>query len=721
MKAIYVLDEQGLNPVPAGHVLVEDDVAFMENALIGRPLFIRGRNLCQWAKDLCRARSIKFQVLSSPLAELMCGCPGLVEDAAKQILAKLPVAKLRRPADIRAVAALLWPDVDLWTGQPGAEHAVDFLWWFSQRDLAPAEEILVKALASEWRITLPADFRHLYAAQSPQAAWALLCEWLGITPQLRNWPPIPWRPFPPLLFATLKREWTVTTVQSGGIFLKGLIERGVHRPLLQVAAEVVAKYYQNNPKCLDAEKLHRVARYVSEDTYRSLRQLLPPEPPAILPTSVEDVVEWFMRQYLPFREWVRDSRRQEQRGHLEEIAREFGLWYLHMYAQARVGGSGSQKLSWCRTAHLGRGARDSVTLLIVLDGLCYEDGRRLCASLEARSPRLALDFLDIVLAPLPTVTSFAKAALLAGAHPARALEETPLGIMATKDQDVVGAVGGASAGQVIIWSVVEPDRTYHNQSDPVAAVHCVRRTLEDLADRIRIVAEAVPPEIKLRIVITTDHGRLMDFARCLQPPPSHMQAHGRAAWGPFERTFEKSGVLVEGDVAYLHPQRFGLPVSCAILLSGDAFSGSSGTKVSEAYPHGGVYPEEVFIPWAQFTRDRKPLDLSIAVNGSGTARARGELQATVLNPSDLVIRITRLELPALKVGFDLEEKGAAMSTTKIGIAVAVWPTADELRHLQEGYLYYSLPSGDGYRARFEPEMTSQELYVQTDILGDLEN
>ena len=132
-----------------------------------------------------------------------------------------------------------------------------------------------------------------------------------------------------------------------------------------------------------------------------------------------------------------------------------------------------------------------------------------------------------------------------------------------------------------------------------------------------------------------------------------MKAHGRAAWGPCSVPFDADGIYIDQDLAYIDAQRFGLPEPSAIMLSDDAFLMSDGRTGVETFPHGGVFPEEVLIPWIRFTRDRGPITISIRITGKGVAGASGKLTLEVTNASDVPIEIVQLNLLTLNLHIEM--------------------------------------------------------------------
>jgi hypothetical protein len=80
-------------------------------------------------------------------------------------------------------------------------------------------------------------------------------------------------------------------------------------------------------------------------------------------------------------------------------------------------------------------------------------------------------------------------------------------------------------------------------------------------------------------------------------------SHQRAAWGgpsnanDLRTDFE---LFADEKAARVHPERFGLLQPAIVAIGEDSFVNSDGSKGAEWFPHGGVWPEEVIIPWLEY-------------------------------------------------------------------------------------------------------------------------
>ena len=63
----------------------------------------------------------------------------------------------------------------------------------------------------------------------------------------------------------------------------------------------------------------------------------------------------------------------------------------------------------------------------------------------------------------------------------------------------------------------------------------------------------------------------------------------------------------------------------AITLNESAFYNNDGSGGSEVYPHGGLFPEEVIVPWVVFMRDKVKPMIDFSFSGDGRARMAGTI------------------------------------------------------------------------------------------------
>ena len=715
MSAEVVLDPHSENLVEPGLLEVRDEITFLKYVNSPVPLFIHGHVLCDWAADVARARGWQISWRSAPSLELLRICPSLSPEQARAFLTRVgSLHGLKRPLSLLDLGIAKWPEIDP-SGKSEAEQAWSWLLWKARADLAPEEQVFAVSLGSAFQIEDTPALRLVFAATDVDQAWRILKEWLCCDRSRLDLPSCPATKLPAWALARLEDEWRIRAVQTRGSFFGELVEAGAPRLVLKTAGSVIFAYYRNNPEYLSQESLGLIKAYLRVQEWQTLQDLLPTSDPGSPPTTVPEVFTWFSKRYLKFRLW-----KGQTSGHLDrtrEIGREFGLWYLKFYSNARAGGAGGELMSWSRTAELAK-ASGSVNLLIVLDGLGYADAQQITDFISDETARLSLDGIELLFAPLPTITRFAKPSLMAGVTPVQAFEEEEIGSIEKRDPDVVTALNAATPGTLIIWSLLEPDETYHKPHDVQTLRYEVEGRLRSIAQRVTRIVNDVHDGQKLRVFITTDHGRLLSVSRRAHEVPPKMKAHGRAAWGPASVPFDNDGIFVDGALAYVDAERFGLPEPAAIVLADTAFLTSDGRTGTESFPHGGVYPEEVLIPWIEFTRDRGPVSLSVRLTGHGVAGAAGQVRLEVTNASDVRIEIVQLYLYPLNVRIGTSVNVRPFKRAGIEWTLLNWPQRKDLASL-EATMTYAMPTGERQSHRVVPEFAVDEMYSRETILDDL--
>ncbi len=715
MKPRIVLDPHGDNSTEAGFLAVRDEVDFLRHVVDEGGLFVQGESLCDWAAEVAKARGWLVSWRTSPGAELRSVCPALTTEQASALAVKLGgLHTFQRPLSVVDLAVSRWPELDP-SGKTEAEQAWSWLLWRAQAELGPEEEVLIACLGDAYETDDYPLLRNVYVAGNPDQAWELMKEWSACQHSALPWPPLPTDELTEWAKQRLMAEWRLRAIETHGEFFRHLVEGGAQRLILRASALVAFVYYRQNPHDITLEALRLTKPYLPFQEWQILQALLPAKDPGPHPTDASAVSKWFVDAYLPFR--LRGSDTPAHLDRIRSLGREFGLWYLSVYSNARVGGAGGQFLSWSRTAELAK-RPGGVNLLIVLDGLGYVDAQELIGFLSAETSRLSLDDLDVLFAPLPTVTCFAKPALMAGVTPVQALEEKEIGPLEKRDPAVVTALNGANDGEVVIWSVLEPDTTYHKPLDVQTLRYEVAGHLRSLAQRISHVIQEVNESQKLRVFITTDHGRLLSKSQRVHAAPPSMKPHGRAAWGSSSVPFDKNGLYIEGALAYIDADRFGISNSAAVVLSDEAFLTSDGKTGSECFAHGGVFPEEVLIPWIELTRDRGPLSLATRLSGRGVAGASGHLELVVTNPTDVRIQVVQLRLSCPNTRIDMALMVGPLKQARFEQALTNWPQRKELATI-EATTVFVLPTGERQSQRVVPDFTVEEMYSRDTMLDDL--
>jgi hypothetical protein len=712
MPRSVILDRSGENPVSPERILVEDDRRFLENVEASTPLFVRGR-VCDWVSELARARGWDIEWRTSPSDELASQCPSLSLEAARRFLERIPRwTTLPRPLSVFDIAVLRWPELDD-RGKTETEYAWSWLLWRARATVEEEAIPVASAIANHYiasdRIALAA----VQGSTRKEAAWRTVKEWLRCEkaslplPQAREFE------IPNWVLSDLREEWRIRAIESKGAFFVSIVRMGAPLSLLKASSAVAAEYFRYNPDHLTSETLELIKGFLPFREWSVLQRLKPVPAPGPPPAELDALFEWYTQDYLSYRVASQGS---DSSADLQSAFKQFGLWYLRFYSNARTGGLGGQLMSWTKTAKLSE-EKECVKLLLVLDGLGYVDGRQISQFISEESARLSFDALDIVLSPLPTITHFAKRALIAGMAPLHAFDEDPAQVQ-TRDRDVISSLDSASPGDTVILSILEPDKTYHKQVDTHTTIVEVEGRLKSIAARLAHIVHSVDDKVRLRVYVTTDHGRMLGQALRAIPVPHGMTAHGRAAWGNSPREYDVDGISVDGEVAFLEPGRFGIPDSTAVILSDAAFMTNDGKAGTEPFPHGGVFPEEVFIPWMQFTRDRGPVNLDIRIKGSGRAGALGKINIEVDNASTVRVQLVEIGFSHVEDRLIPNWTVNPMQRTSREWSVASWPEKKAISEMR-AVVTYAMPNGERSQIIVRPELQVEEMYTREDVLADL--
>ena len=248
----------------------------------------------------------------------------------------------------------------------------------------------------------------------------------------------------------------------------------------------------------------------------------------------------------------------------------------------------------------------------------------------------------------------------------------------------------------------------------------MRAQLEGIVNKIKDVVNNTPRDLRLEIVITSDHGRILATSPRQIPVPPGLKSHGRAAWGPIDKPFPALGYFIDNNLVYIHPDLYGLEEPVVMPMDETTFQTSDGRGGSVAFTHGGLYPEEVIVPWLEFIRDVvRPL-LTIKVTGSGEAQGSGILKLEVMNLSAERIKVESLEFsgsdyPKTAVTFAMDMPGHDNKT--IPANVSNWPTKRQARSLQ-GKLRIMVEQGISFIYPCDLQLEVNELYSTSDEILD---
>ncbi len=713
------------------HILVDSETEFLRQATGSAPLLICGALLCEWAERFFVSRNLPFRTLKAPAVELKEAFPDWSDQQASALAARLgkTLGQVGRPLHAAALLQLLYP-MRLWQEPPSVQHAAGWLLWLLNSGEETSLQPLLALLAAHWQAEADSTaLQLLYSAVDAESAGQRLEQWLGVRAAaspadfLTVLGPFP-ETAPPQLFTKVKTRWTQELVATRGNAILDLVSLSVPDAFQRMLGALATDYFERHPQDLGRDAYAVLAPSLLPKQQQRLQRYVPPPEPRPLPTAPKEVLTWCARDYLPYRTWQHLYGDETAAQSARAAAEQFILWYLDQYPKGLLSGELYPHLSFKRSRDLAEKHADCVTLLVVLDGLLWGDAQLVTQHLQDATPRLSLLENALAFAPLPTVTQFCKDALFKGLKPAAALDQPPLGKIVPEAQSPLAILQHAQPGEVYLWRVSEPDSTYHKRNSYASLKNDIEARLQAIAKNIVALVNEVDASLSFRIVITSDHGRLLGKTVRTRTVPAAMQTHGRAAWGSAKRQFPAAGYLIEDGIVYLHHGRYGLIEDAAVLFTEEAFETSDGRGGSERYPHGGLYPEEVVVPWLVFARDYAAPSVVVRCMGKAVAQTAAPLTIWVENAGEIVLTATRLLLTAVAgvvADLPLQVECSALFQSSFEISLPRWPTPQEAEHMS-ARITLQTPDRRSYDIEAQVEIGSEEMYSSSsnNILGDLD-
>jgi hypothetical protein len=729
MRQLY-LDRKADCELPSSASVAETEVEFLRLLREEVDIVVRGKNLCRWAGNMWLGRGWPVTPLLSPvdeLAECAIGAePGQIAQLYEEHVGVL--AQLSRPLRLKAVLGAMYPDGP-WEGHGSVRHAAEWILWLDQTDPPSAVLPLLRTQSELWRATSHGPERALYEANAPERARELIAAWLGCVDNAADddLPPFPLE-VPKRHLDAARRSWRGRMVTTRGGHVQELLRRRIPRRMKEIACGIAFSYYEANRGQLTHDMIRALSDYLPPEQTALLRTWLPPTQPDVCPTDTQGVHRWFTEDYLPYRQWCLATGDSAGMIHSCRAARSFAEWLLGFYPAAIS--SGNDAIGFVRSSKVRANRRGEVVLLVIADGLCVNDAQTLVREIAARDQRLTVCVNDIALSAIPTITNVCKPALVHGCSPRDAANlptGAPHGVrLLSENQDPKQMLARAIAGDFFIWPYVEPDHTYHSHADATTLLEKVDGVVRTIAKRVVSAAEAVPTHLRLRILVTSDHGRLLGTSDRLIDVPAGMESRQRVSLGPFSQPLPTAGYLFceDAPMAILNGRRFGISddSDCAVILSEKSFLTNDGKSGTEHFPHGGLFPEEVLIPWCEILRDQAPTQVECSASGSSREGRPGDVTLHFVNASHVDVTVRAVEFQFRdkpKIEFSLDIALKRMSEREAVVTIDDWPSPSDLRAASAA-AQLRLPIGDQETVPVALALESEGFYVRDNILDDLQ-
>lgn len=712
---------------PADFTVVTSEIEFFDHAF-DADIVVRGAKLCAWATFFWDGRGMTSQPLQSPIRKLKHYTPAMTDGDGRALLATIPGAEqtIVDASDLRGLLIGLFPS-DIWCPTASFRHGAHWLLWLNEQNPPSCVQSLLKVQATLWQDQLDGATKHLYGATSAEQAQAILDQWLGIeenagvTADLPEFP----LPIPVGLRQRVEETWTRRTIEERGNYYQAILSRQLPRELKEDVAKISADYFKSHHSALKTSIVQDISEYLPMEEIGALRSIVPPDAPTPPPTDIALVADWFCNSYLPYREWSIDHYDEEVRAVCRARGRAFAEWFLGFYPTALA--AGAEIISFRRSGRVMNDNVGKVTLMIILDGIGIWDAKELTRHLKSRQKRLTLTKNDWCFAAVPTVTEICKPAMRQGVAPcnvnknAYALSSDSVRLL--ENENAAEVLRGAKLNDFYIWSIIQTDQTYHKAGDAQTIRDNVRTILEGFAKRIASAVEAVPDRLKLNVIITTDHGRYLGRSDRTIPLMPGMLSHQRAAWGgasdasDLRTDFE---ILAGEKAARLHPERFGLLQPALVAIAEDSFLNTDGSRGADWFPHGGVWPEEVIIPWLEFQRDAAPPQVGGRISGAGIEGREGDIEIHLINSSALELEVLSVCIQGgdLDYEFPLNQMLSPRDAKAITRRLVPWPSASKVLRLTAKCILRQ-PTGDQLTMELALGLTSESLQKRNADLDDL--
>jgi hypothetical protein len=721
------LDHNSDGSLPIGHAVVQAESEFLDHAF-DADIVVRGSTLCVWATYFWEGRDMSYQSLHSPIQKLRIYVPAMTDADALELFAITPTAKqmVLQAVDFRGLLKALFPS-DLWQTTASVDHAAHWLIWLEERKPPLSAQPLLKVQALLWQEQLAGAERQLYGATNADQARRLIDQWLGIEEAAGEVGDLPEFPLaiPDHVRHRVEKTWTRRTVERGGVYFRSIISRRIPYELKEDVVRMSADYFENHPSELDSLIVQEMSDFLSMEAREALREIVPPDVPSPPPDDAHLVAAWFCDSYLPYRLWAIDQDDEATRKVCRDRGTTFAKWFLKFYPTALA--AGDETISFRRSGRIMHDRTGNVTLMIILDGIGVWDAKELTRRIKGGQKRLVLTKNDWCFAAVPTVTEICKPAMRQGVAPRnvnpRAYALAADSVRLLENEDAAEVLRNAKSNDFYIWSLIQTDQTYHKAGDARTIRDNIQAILEGFAKRIASAVEAVPNHLRLNVIITTDHGRFLGRSERTIPLFPGMVSHQRAAWGGPSNANDLSTdfeLLADGKAARVHPERYGLLQSAIVAIAEDSFVNSDGSRGAEWFPHGGVWPEEVIIPWLEFQRDAEPPRVDGRISGAGVEGRDGDVEIHLTNSSPLELEIQSVIIEGdgatycLPIGQKLPAKHAKTITSRL----SPWPSANRIGRLN-AQCTLRQPTGDQLSVKIELSIVSESLQKRHTDLDDL--
>jgi len=715
-----LLDPFGDAELPEGYQLVKTEVVFLQNALSDKPMMIRGKNLCKWAKDFYKGREIEVANAYSFTREMQGYFTKLSKDQALVVKKHFEAKGISScPRSAKEVMKNCFPD-ELWSEVSTTLSAARWLSWLDETKYDETFQYFIDLISDEFSDTAVRDLQPIFNCKTKEEAAPFIEKWIthsdGIFSERMKSFPLPlakkWN--------RVKNDyWSEEIIKCKGLFFDEFMGYSSSKEEKEFVISKTIAYFKRYPSSLDDNILDKLSNYASKKHLVDLYDKLPLPAPGVPPTDPKLIVSWFSELYLPHRLRALKNEDEKALAFSLESSRKFATWYLNYYQETKIKGN---LLSPNKVWDVKQSLTDTINLIVILDGLNGCDAEVLLDKIDKGDVDNHLQLIDnsYAFSPLPTVTEFTKPFLLRGTFVGAKDSSKILGEDISDKKTPTKALQKAKPGDIVFWRMADPDLTYHKESNVHDIKNKVDAALYGVSKRILDVISNLEADLPLKLILTTDHGRMLGKSQRDIDLPEGLTAHGRAAWGTKDRNFDEKGYEIIGDLAYLSPTTFGLDKMAVVILNDHAFKHDR--YKDEMSPHGGLFPEEVLVPWITYQTKQETPVVKAVIEGASEANKSGSAIIKVTNFSSL-------SLSALEVRFNFgqtpekiilkKEPVIPMEITNLDVNINKWPSGDQI-DTGMAEIDLQMPNLERITVKIDiSEMKSESMYKRDNILGDL--
>jgi len=577
--------------------------------------------------------------------------------------------------------------------KPSVSHAESVARWRLCAELSTAEQVLLNSACKQFASQ---DLEEIYVfAASSEPRHVLACLAGLQEPQLTS----EWSSERESCLAELLTVWFrgELAVSDTDLLSQILISVASY----SVKSILASAYVRAISAGLDAENslVPLLRPYLSASDLDALLPYVKPALPQSPPQSVEKLPDWYERSYLPYREWMH-ARKVVTDEVIEPIWSAYEDVYLKALQRGLGTGDGPLAMHYSRALQYG----EVRTLLVILDGTLPKDSEVLIRKLKQLNPEWSVAAREWLLATAPTITEVCRPSMVLGISASQIDEQDGAHTALAKAKQPL-----VEGQRLVVVKLRQPDRAY----ETVGASSEVLPKMAEfqlglIADELSGIMKTVPID---RIVLTADHGRCLGLVEPVVAPCKG-NIHRRAITGVVrsELVLDQRSRRLDGDLLGFDSVTDAVVARGATTFIGNGFVW---------YPHGGLLPEETFVPWIVLAKLAASVDITGKVNVSGVAGKPGMATLTLSNRSSMSISV-------MSASWEMEGRTFAGEHVPLQVPPAASRTLSILvdqvgkRFSEEATLIVTTPDGHAHSVKIPLETDIRRMQSQNiDLLDDL--